>query len=235
MKQVKKLFACTFVFLILTVLGTMNIFAEEIGIGIVTGSCVNIRQQPSTSSAILGQLYRGAQVKVYEVSGEWLRIGYNGGNNQGWMYGAYVSVKKYDTTSRSGDQIGRNYSIPLNVQIVNFAEKFLGVKYVYGGSSPNGFDCSGFTSYVYKQFGYNLNRVASDQTAHGVPVDKANLIAGDLVFFRSPSSSHISHVGIYVSDGIFIHASSGGGKVQYNSLNSGYHAQNFVTARRIIQ
>ena len=234
MGQRKNFWLFVLTFLTVTILLTAPVFAEEIGVGIVTGSCVNIREQPSTSSAILGQLYRGAQVKVFEVSGEWLRIGYDS-DKQGWMYGAYVDVRKNDGTSRSGDQVDRTDVIPLNVQIVDFAEKFLGVKYKYGGSSPDGFDCSGFTSYVYKHFGYTLNRVASDQTAHGVEVSKDNLIAGDLVFFRSNGSSHISHVGIYVADGTFIHASSPGSDVKYDTLNSGYYCKNYVTARRIVQ
>lgn len=95
-------------------------------------------------------------------------------------------------------------------EIIDYAKKFLGVKYVYGGSSPKGFDCSGFTSYVFDQYGINLERVAANQAGQGKKISKSDLKAGDLVFFDTNGGhNNIGHVGIYIGDGKFIHASSG--------------------------
>ena len=87
-------------------------------------------------------------------------------------------------------------------RLVVYAANFLGVKYVWGGNTPKGFDCSGFTKYVYAHFGIRLNRVSRDQARQGVRVSRGSLRPGDLVFFGSP----IHHVGIYVGNNSFIHA-----------------------------
>ncbi|HEX3031646.1 MAG TPA: C40 family peptidase, partial [Bacillota bacterium] len=117
--------------------------------------------------------------------------------------------------------------------IVSFAKQFLGVKYVWGGSSPSGFDCSGFVGYVYKNFGYQLNRVSSDQARQGVEVSKGDLKPGDLVFFNTNHGSRINHSGIYIGGGNFIDASSGQGHVTISPLTSGFYAETYVTARRL--
>ena len=111
--------------------------------------------------------------------------------------------------------------------VVAYAKQFLGYKYVYGGSSPSGFDCSGFTSYVYKHFGYSLNRTSSGQRSDGIAVDKANLKAGDIVCFSG-------HVGMYIGGGSFIHASNPSGGVKISNLSESYYKSRYITARRII-
>lgn len=98
--------------------------------------------------------------------------------------------------------------------LVVYAAKFLGVRYVWGGNTPNGFDCSGFTKYVYSHFGVHLNRVAIDQAKQGVHISKADLRPGDLVFFGSP----IHHVGIYVGNNSFIHAPRTGDVIRITLL-----------------
>ena len=206
--------------------------AQEIGYGVVTGDCVNVRAKPSTSSEIWDKLYRGQRVRVYEVSGKWLLIGY-GESYSGWMHGDYVDVKK-ENVSRSGGQVDRESVESIGVQIANFSKKYIGVPYRYGGTSPKGFDCSGFAQYVYKQFGVTINRVANDQKKNGVYVSKENLKPGDLICFGNPSSGYIDHVGIYVGDNQFIHASSSASCVKYSSLSEGYYVRRYVTARRII-
>lgn len=229
MKLLRNFFMCTVFALGLLIFSTSLAFADEITVGIVTGSCVNIRQEPSTSSTILGQFYEGDQVTIIGASGDWLNISYGDGN-EGWMYGAYVSVRRDGEISRSGDSIDRS----LATQVVDYAKQFIGSRYVYGGTTPNGFDCSGFAQYVYKHFGYSINRVASDQASNGISVNKSDLVPGDLVFFHSSGSRYISHVGIYIGNGSFIHASTPATGVRYDSLNAGYYANNYVTARRII-
>lgn len=130
--------------------------------------------------------------------------------------------------SRSGDSVTGS-------RIIEKAANYLGAPYLYGGSSPSGFDCSGFTQYIYKQFGISLYRTAASQYGHGVQVSKSQLIAGDLVFFKCGGST-INHVGIYCGNGQFIHSSSpSSGGVIYSSLNSGYYANTYVGARRIVR
>ena len=98
------------------------------------------------------------------------------------------------------------------------------------GSSPSGFDCSGFVSYVFKNFGYTVNRTAASMYTNGVAVDKSELQIGDAVFFASSSES-IGHVGIYIGDGEFIHSSSGCGYVTISGLDESYYSRMYVGAR----
>lgn len=120
--------------------------------------------------------------------------------------------------------------------VVAFAKQFLGKPYVYGGNGPNSFDCSGFTCYVFKNFNVSLPRVAANQRSAGYEVNKADLIPGDLILFTSPNSgSTIGHVGIYIGNGEFIHASSGSTmSVTISSLNSASYSKRYVAARRVI-
>ena len=142
-----------------------------------------------------------------------------------------VTEQQDSNTGSSGDEA----EIDLGTRICQFGAKYLGTPYRYGGSGPGGFDCSGFVGYVYKQHGYNLPRVASDIYGVGVPVDKANLRPGDLLFFKGRGTSYINHVGIYVSDNKFIHSSSPrSGGVIYSYLNSTHYSQTYVGARRVL-
>lgn len=118
-------------------------------------------------------------------------------------------------------------------QVVDVAMQYIGTPYAYGGSSPSGFDCSGFTSYVYRQLGVSLNRTAAGQTGNGYEVSKSELLPGDLVMFGPYSGGGIGHVGIYVGDGNMVHSPRPGKTVCVESINSNYYASRYVTARRI--
>ena len=118
---------------------------------------------------------------------------------------------------------------------VEYAKKYLGYKYVSGGSSPEtGFDCSGFTSYVYKHFGISISRTSGAQASNGTAVSKSNLQAGDLVIFNNKSNSSVGHVGIYIGGNTFIHAGNSGTGVITTSLSDSYYSARYVTGRRII-
>ena len=192
--------------------------------GIVTAGALNVRQWAVPDVLIVGTLYRGDVVNITGVIGDWYQIAYRQGN--AYVFASYVQIRSdilpsrgdYDRTSK-----GQN--------IVDFAKKYIGVPYVYGGSSPSGFDCSGFTSFVYKQFGYSINRTSQSQLNNGTYVSKENLRPGDLVFFYSA----ISHVGIYVGNGQMIHSPKPGRRVCIESIAPGSHyGSNYMTARRII-
>jgi cell wall-associated NlpC family hydrolase len=118
-------------------------------------------------------------------------------------------------------------------QIVALAQQFLHVPYAWGGSSPGGFDCSGFVYYLYAKQGFYLPRMADGQFMAGQWVDKRELQPGDLVFFETYESGP-SHVGIYMGGGQFIHASSGAGEVTITPLSKSYYADRYLGARRIV-
>lgn len=116
--------------------------------------------------------------------------------------------------------------------IVRTAFSYRGSRYRYGGSSRGGFDCSGFTRHVYAKNGICLPHNSSAQAQCGKKVSRDELKAGDLVFF-STTRRGISHVGIYVGDGKFVHASSSRGHVRVDSLNEGYYKERYRGARRV--
>lgn len=118
-------------------------------------------------------------------------------------------------------------------QILTEAQKYLGTRYLSGGASPSGFDCSGLVYYVLKQVGLSPYRTPASQYKMGTYVDKSNLKAGDIVFFAGTASSGISHVGIYAGNGQFIHAPNSRSTVSYSSLTSGYWANHYYGARRV--
>lgn len=136
-----------------------------------------------------------------------------------------------DVSVENNEKASRGY-ISKGSEVVNYACKFLGKPYVYGAAGPNAFDCSGLTQYVYNRFGIDLSRTTYSQVNQGIKVDKSNLRAGDLVFFNTEGS--ISHVGIYIGNGEFIHAPRTGKPVMVSSLVDGYYAQRYATARRIL-
>ncbi len=121
---------------------------------------------------------------------------------------------------------------PTARRVLEIAHRYLGRPYRYGGSSSRGFDCSGFALHVYRSVGVRLPHSASAQARLGKPVPRSQLQPGDLVFFRT-RGRRISHVGIYIGNGRFIHASSARGRVRIDSLNTGYYQRRYVCARRI--
>ena len=116
--------------------------------------------------------------------------------------------------------------------IVNYAEKFLGVPYVYGGTSPSGFDCSGLVYYCYRHFGYSVNRTAAGLSYNGTSVSA--LRPGDVLLFTSVDGSYIGHCGIYIGGNQFIHAPHTGDVVKISNLSDSYYTSHYVGARRII-
>lgn len=135
-----------------------------------------------------------------------------------------------ETLMNNNDNISRG-AISKGNEVASYAYKFLGKPYVYGAAGPNAFDCSGLTQYVYNKFGVRLSRTTYTQVNQGIKVDRSNLKAGDLVFFNTDGS--LSHVGIYIGDGKFIHAPRTGKPVMINSLTDGYYAKKYATARRM--
>ena len=216
----------------------------------VNSTTVNVRQEANTSSTIVTTVALNTEVQVYSEENGWSKVTVN--NMEGYISTSLLSNSKQET-SRSQSTSRRTSSTktttnttsqksatePTNVpasgngsSIVATAKQYLGYKYTYGGSSPStGFDCSGFTSYVFKQHGISLNRTAAGQYSNGVAVSRANLQPGDLVMF---GKSGINHVAIYIGGGQIIHASTPSTGVRIDSLSTGYYNNNYVGARRIL-
>lgn len=121
--------------------------------------------------------------------------------------------------------------------LIKYALTFVGKPYVFGATGPNSFDCSGFTKYVYKHFGYTINRVAQDQFKNGTGVEYKNLKPGDMVFFSNTysSSEWITHVGIYIGEGKMVHAANSQRGITVDSITSGYYYSHYAGARRILK
>jgi cell wall-associated NlpC family hydrolase len=209
---------------------------------------VNLRSGPSTKDKVADTLKKGTKLTYKGNQNGWVRVETEDGE-EGWILynlieaNGVVIPRPRPTTPRSTTQTmsrgetTTDRNTELRTRITNYARGFLGTRYVWGGTSPNGFDCSGLTVYVYKNFGIHLNRVASDQARQGRWVAKENLRPGDLVFFATDGGSYLSHVGIYLGGGNMIHASGGqfrAGQIRISPINSGYFAQTYMTARTFL-
>ena len=217
----------------------------------VNYSSIFVRKGPGTENEVVETLILNSQVTVIGESGDWYKVKVAG--VEGYIAKRLLSNSKTESTSRSADerqetQVTENETQAEQVEqitpvasskgqeIVDYAKQYLGCKYVYGGSGPSTFDCSGFTMYVYKHFGISLSHSARAQSKNGTYVAKEDLQPGDLVFFKDyETMDGIGHCGIYIGDGNFIHASSGTGYcVKISTLLSGSYNTRYETARRLI-
>ena len=204
-----------------------------IGYGLVQseGSNLNVRSGPGTDYDKVASQSHGAVVTIVGIDSGWYKVTTSGGTT-GYVSSDYMVTCK-DSAGSRGDGTAVAASSGLGQQVADYGLQFLGTPYVYGGNGPSCFDCSGFTSYVYRHFGYTLNRTASTQLSNGVSVSKSELQPGDLVFFKYNTSKAASHVGIYIGNGQFVHASTNTYTVKTDTLTSGHYANVYVGARRI--
>lgn len=226
--------------------------------GYVSTDGLRVRKGPSTDTEEINSLKKNDEVEIIGQTGNWYKINLDG--DIGYVSAKYISDTKLpETTSRGGSTLKDettaekeettkqeeeqeaqetptqpSTSATTGSAIVEYAKQYLQYKYVSGGASPStGFDCSGFTQYVYKHFGISLYRSSKDQIKNGVVVEKSDLQPGDLVIFNNDTNTAIGHVGIYVGDGNFIHASNPSDGVKITTLLSGYYKIRYVGARRV--
>lgn len=235
MLKLNKVLLFSTVLIFLLGVSTLATFADENKTGTVTATKLNLRSGPSTSNSTVSIFFKGQSLTILETSDNWYNVKAENGKS-GWVSSTYVSIKKPATSRGNITRDAANESIGLGADIANYAKKFLGVKYVWGGMSPGGFDCSGFVKYVNDHFDIKIDRVSSSQANQGVGVSTSDLEPGDLVFFDTNGGRNkINHAGIYIGDGNFIHASSARSakKVVISTLNSGFYEDSYMSARRL--
>ena len=194
----------------------------------VSTDTLNVRDSWLSTSTKVGTLTRNQSVTVTgSCSNGWYRIKFEG--HTAYVSGKYLSDEAGASSSSGSISSGSGTA----TDIANFAMSFVGYSYVWGGMSPStGFDCSGLMYYVLTQYGYSMKRVANDQMTQGTAVSRDNLQVGDLVFFGY--GSYANHVGMYIGNGNFFHASTPSTGVRVNSLNETYYNTRYIGARRII-
>lgn len=213
---------------------------EKIADGVVSENNVNVRSKPDTSSEILTKLDKGAKVNIYEHSGGWYRISI-GEDRFGWMNGDFIKIYEEKVSrgvvegsdTAAGLDQPADENLDIRQQIVAYAKKLLGVRYVSGGYSTKGFDCSGFVGYVLDRFGISHDRTAKELSQSGKAKKRDDLQPGDLVFFDTNGGHNsINHVGIYIGNNKFIHASSYlNRRVTISSLGDSYYSRNYMKAK----
>lgn len=222
---------------------------------IITVETAKVRAKASTSSETLGFLDYGDEIVLLEKDGDWYRINFE--NKTGYVKNTLFKIidepvssrslteereeikqeevketEKAETPEASEPIISSNTS-----GVVDYAKQYLGYPYIVGGKNPTtGFDCSGFTRYVFLNFGYSLGATAASQTNIGTEISRDDLKPGDLILFLNEEKTGIGHTGIYLDRGEFIHAANPQRGVVTDNLNTNsYYNERFVSARRIVQ
>lgn len=234
----------------------------EVHVGWVARPEVNLRAGPGTDQKELGEAKLGTRVIIIGKQADWYKVALEDGSI-GWMAARLIdtraerlqrrqlaearnspTVRTQLTSTRakapvdfpdptsSGSSSGGNGS-GVGGSLISTAMKYLGCSYVSGGSGPSGFDCSGFVSYVHRRHGISVSRSSRSLFHQGSPVSRNDLQAGDVVFFERTYRAGISHVGLYIGGGKFIHAANRRGGVKITDLDSDYYASRYVGARRM--
>ncbi len=221
---------------------------------VVNADAVTIRRDAGSHARKITTVDTGTKVVVLDRDGAWYKLRFPRGT-EGWVRGDFLnsshapvverrrrhSTSETRVASRRGRR-GRSSESAVFLDndakanpLLKRAVAMRGVPYSYGSSSRSGTDCSGFTWQIYKTQGIHLPRTSREQSHVGQAIKSNDLKPGDLVFFGSRNHRGVGHVGIYTGNGKFIHASSGGGKVQFNSLSDNYYQNHYKGARRVIK
>ena len=221
----------------------------ELGYGKINGNNVKVRSGAGTNYPILTAAYKGDKVYIIGINNQWFKVIF--GEHIGYIRSDYVDLTEipYENQDspktplffKGGLSTGIKPSVEalqsttgstLASKIIKTAKKYIGCPYKWGGTSPKGFDCSGYVGYVFSAHGVELPRTSREQYNFGTKVSKSNLQPGDLVFFNT-SGKGVSHVGIYIGDGQFIHSGTTRGVV-IAELFSNYWMNLYLGARRVL-
>lgn len=206
----------------------------------ITVETAKVREEASTTSNVLGFLDYGDEVTLLEQNGDWYKINFE--NKTGYIKNTLFEIIDSTVSSRAlteerQDVQGENVIHSENAsEVVSYAKQYLGYPYIVGGKTPaTGFDCSGFTRYIFLNFGYSLGSTAASQTDIGIVISRENLEPGDLILFLNEEKTGIGHTGIYIGNGEFIHSANPQRGVVIDNLNTNsYYSERFVSARRIV-
>jgi cell wall-associated NlpC family hydrolase len=220
----------------------------ELGYGSVNGNKVNVRSGPGTSYSSLTRANIGDQAYIIGFNNQWYKVIYN--SQIGYIRSDYLNLTQVPLENRASKQAPLFFKNGISTgvtpsasalqgttgmaqKIISEAKMHLGVPYLWGGTTPKGFDCSGYVQYVFAKNGITLPRTTTEQYKIGTYVSKSKLQPGDLVFLQNTYREGISHVGIYIGDGKMIHASSSKGVV-ISDLSSSYYLDHYYGARRVL-
>jgi cell wall-associated NlpC family hydrolase len=225
----------------------------------VNANKLNVREEPTSQSKLVTSITRGDKVTYFETVGEWARI-ITWTDRKGYVLAKYlvdsadkvekvvVQAPKPQETKQPEEIVVASRGTEENPQeeasvspeaekladeIVDYAKTWLGVPYRWAGNSKNGTDCSGLTYHVFKHFGIDVPRSSRAYSGIGTKVSRSEIKKGDILMWDTDRNGTIGHVGIYIGDGMFIHASSSKGKVVTRSLSS--YSEKYMGARRVIK
>jgi cell wall-associated NlpC family hydrolase len=223
---------------------------------VVNSDAVSIRREAGSHAKRITTVDTGTRVVVLDRDGAWYKLRFPRGT-EGWVRGDFlnsshtpVASRRHHHSSYSETRVasrgrrhrhrGNEVAVSLDSEVTSMpviktAVAMRGTPYSYGSSSRSATDCSGYIWQVYGKHGVHLPRTSREQSQVGQPISRNELKPGDLVFFSGRGSSRVHHVAMYVGKNKFIHASSGGGKVQFNSLSEGYYENHYLGARRVIK
>lgn len=223
--------------------------------GKINVETAKVRESASSSANVTEFLDYDDTVTIVAEDGEWYKI--TSSKASGYVNKRLITIQKEDVSSRnlsesreqleqdtttvSGEAnaaLNNSFASSNNgTQVAEYAKQYLGCSYVLGGKTPeSGFDCSGFTRYVYSNFGYSLGSTAASQTSVGTDVTRENLQVGDLILFYNEAKTSIGHTGVYLGNGEFIHAANPSRGVVTDNLNTNsYYNERFVSAKRVLE
>ncbi len=192
-----------------------------------------LREKASHEANILNALAAGEVADVLSIESDWINVSYAG--QEGYVFAEYVTI---DRGSKPNFVFAESEN-PIVNEIISYAKQFIGTPYSWGGTDlQKGVDCSGFVYSVMKAYGTTLNRSSSDMIKNGPIVQRSQLLPGDLIFFDTEGSNNgqISHVGIYIGNGKFIHSSSAprAWGITISNLEDDYYTARYVAANRVL-
>lgn len=190
----------------------------------ISAEDVRLRTAPQLQSDILTHLSKNKKVYMLAFTDSFVKVKVQGGGI-GWVARRFVQVTRSNEESYAKQRLRR--------EIVLAARSRLGARYHWGASGNGRYDCSGLTLAIFKKFGLDLPHSAAEQFREGKPVAKKALQPGDLVFFTTYKPG-ASHVGIYIGNGQFIHASTTNDRVKISSLSESYYRRRYIGARRLL-
>jgi cell wall-associated NlpC family hydrolase len=194
---------------------------------------LNVRKSATTKAAVVTKLAKNQQMTVHSQSKGWAYVTANG--KKGYVSSKYIAPKKTTVKATAAKKPAAkattaSFNTDYRSKAISVAKSNQGVKYLWGGNTPKGFDCSGLVSYSFAQSGKTTPRTAAEMYAKGTKV--TSLSPGDLLFYATAGGSRVTHVAIYLGNGQMIHATTSKG-VTIDNMSNSYWKARYVGAKRI--